>query len=387
MTPDEALEEAQAVTVAFQVALARIGVETIAEAIALFRRLRPEDLEGTAGGWLDDAILLVRSRRSQSQDLALAYFRLFRALRTGTTIPDPRNPEPAFVTLEDLREEFDSLLEDDDRIELDEELHEPEPILRPGHYQDANGDDHDAEVPDDGDLELPDEIPDEIPIEVDWAEPVEGDADGDPIENLIEELERQDEYSEQIIEDLLTDVVLKNYENALEKAERLDKRNREDLAERSREKGRSAAETTSAGYAQLVSNNAARGALGWISSRDRRVIGYARISRTGTPCAFCAMLISRGPVYKTASTAIKSDGDDYHPNCQCYAMPVMSTADFERMSVFDQSRELQREWYEGPSEEDWEGAEKTSNPALTAWRRYWRRKMRELEREQERLAA
>ena len=40
------------------------------------------------------------TRRARSRDLAMAYYRLVRALRTGTTIADPRKPEPAYVTLD-----------------------------------------------------------------------------------------------------------------------------------------------------------------------------------------------------------------------------------------------------------------------------------------------
>src|SRR5690606_22921682 len=116
MSPDEAMVEAQAASLAFQAALARMGVETLVEAISLFRRLRPEDVTGTAAGRLDDAITMVQTRRRQSQELALAYFRLFRALRRGSTSRDPTDPEPAYVTLDDLRDGFSRLRESDDRV-------------------------------------------------------------------------------------------------------------------------------------------------------------------------------------------------------------------------------------------------------------------------------
>lgn len=49
------------------------------------------------------------TRRARSRDLAMAYYRLVRALRTGTTIADPRRPEPRYVTLDMLRREFAAL--------------------------------------------------------------------------------------------------------------------------------------------------------------------------------------------------------------------------------------------------------------------------------------
>ena len=45
--------------------------------------------------------------------------------------------------------------------------------------------------------------------------------------------------------------------------------------------------------------------------RDDQMIGYARVTG-GDPCAFCAMLASRGPVYKDGSD---DPGDHEHGNC------------------------------------------------------------------------
>lgn len=53
---------------------------------------------------------------------------------------------------------------------------------------------------------------------------------------------------------------------------------------------------------------------------DRRVIGYRRRT-SGSPCAFCAMLASRGAVYKTAESA-GDGGHRYHADCSCTQEPV-----------------------------------------------------------------
>lgn len=51
---------------------------------------------------------------------------------------------------------------------------------------------------------------------------------------------------------------------------------------------------------------------------DRRARGWARTG-SGSPCAFCAMLISRGPVYGEAT------GDfEAHDHCACGLEPVFS---------------------------------------------------------------
>ena len=52
---------------------------------------------------------------------------------------------------------------------------------------------------------------------------------------------------------------------------------------------------------------------------DPGAYGYARAS-DGNPCAFCAMLVSRGPVYKRDS----GTGSKYHDRCGCYLVPSFS---------------------------------------------------------------
>lgn len=55
--------------------------------------------------------------------------------------------------------------------------------------------------------------------------------------------------------------------------------------------------------------------LGAVRS-DRRALGFARVT-SGNPCAFCAMLASRGPVYQLESADFQS-----HAGCACSAEPV-----------------------------------------------------------------
>ncbi|MCK2239392.1 MULTISPECIES: hypothetical protein [unclassified Crossiella] len=60
---------------------------------------------------------------------------------------------------------------------------------------------------------------------------------------------------------------------------------------------------------------------------DPRALGYMRVT-DGDPCAFCAMLASRGAVYLTKSSALTDKGnpeDGYHDGCGCEAEPVYTT--------------------------------------------------------------
>ncbi|CAN5837861.1 hypothetical protein BH24ACT5_BH24ACT5_04740 [soil metagenome] len=57
---------------------------------------------------------------------------------------------------------------------------------------------------------------------------------------------------------------------------------------------------------------------------DRAALGWQRWSTKPEPCAFCVMLISRGPVYLTEESATTAgfNGRAYHDGCMCRARPV-----------------------------------------------------------------
>ena len=64
-------------------------------------------------------------------------------------------------------------------------------------------------------------------------------------------------------------------------------------------------------------------------NRERQLVGYRRVSRTGTPCYWCAMLIGRGAVYKSEASATRSSGlrgvrvgEGYHDHDKCAAEPL-----------------------------------------------------------------
>lgn len=57
------------------------------------------------------------------------------------------------------------------------------------------------------------------------------------------------------------------------------------------------------------------------TAADTRTIGWRRVT-DGNPCAFCAMLASRGAIYRDQITA---DGFDFHFMCGCTAEPEYST--------------------------------------------------------------
>jgi hypothetical protein len=101
--------------------------------------------------------------------------------------------------------------------------------------------------------------------------------------------------------------------------------------------------------------------------KDPRAVGWARVEGGGESCAFCTMLISRGPVYSDARNAgLNTDntsaveiwneydqsGNDevlmslmtrWHENCDCKVVPVFDRASWPGR---DRYLEAERLWIE-----------------------------------------
>ncbi|MGW6741641.1 VG15 protein [Streptomyces sp. NPDC055025] len=79
------------------------------------------------------------------------------------------------------------------------------------------------------------------------------------------------------------------------------------------------------GSSQYLALEAGRSVMNQSIDRDERATGYSRVT-DNDPCAWCAMLASRGPVYKTAKTAgdPRQGGNRYHDLCNCQAWPAFT---------------------------------------------------------------
>ncbi|MFI1799848.1 hypothetical protein ACH427_21185 [Streptomyces sp. NPDC020379] len=359
MTRPARQAETDEVSAAFHVALTQIGVQTTAEALALWEDV-PADLRAaTAGGWLRRAISLVMGRRRQARDLARAYYRLARALQTGSTVADPYHPEPTHVTLGDLRREFSALAG----------TYEPP---SPSRAQEAaTGEPGEASDP---------HSEDPRPVESD-AQPAsekdkrreldDGDDDWEKIlveelKGLREEEERIERAAEEELRTVLDALGTQNLNRRL--AEVDDQQSAKD-ADASRAEAHRQVGARQAAAASRVAMNGGRSSTWKHMRRDRRALGYVRLSRTGTPCGWCAMLISRGPVYKSESSAVFDDGDRYHDNCHCYAMPVWSRGQYQSSELTALSRQYEVLWPEVTRGH-------TGKDAVSVWRRFIRQKQR-----------
>lgn len=94
---------------------------------------------------------------------------------------------------------------------------------------------------------------------------------------------------------------------------------------------------------------------------DDQATGWARVT-DADPCAWCAMLASRGPVYKSAQTAgdPRQGGDRYHDHCGCQAWPAF-THDEPFIGIAEQ---LYDDWLR-------ETRGRGGKHAVNAFRRWW----------------
>lgn len=325
--PSRAAEaEARQADVAFQIALAQVGVGTLEDALTVWEAMDPTAAGSTAADWLAQAVHLILTRRRLSRDLAMAYYRLARALRTGSTIRDPFGPpEPEYVTIGTLRREFRLLVEDIDVMH------------RPGGEEQAP-----ETLAEDAETDDP-----AAPAETDDTETI-------PLEELpgLKEAELKAEAdAEAALEKDLMDVGPTLFKFRIEG---LDDETPLGDARSQEERLKAEAGVRTARAAEKAAMNGGRGSAFTYGSLDKRVIAWARVSLSGDPCYFCAMLISRGAVYKSNQTGTFDDsGDLYHDNCRCVAVPIYSESQFATDPRYDQSRALSAMWTKGMSLKEW----------------------------------
>lgn len=317
--------EAAAVTIAYQAALTQLGVRVSAAALALWAR----SSDPSRATWLDEAVDLVMDARVAAFELGVAYIRLYRALMTGATVRSPYAEAVPNTTLGRLRAEF---------------------------------------------LEL---LPADLPDDVQYRPPGGGEDDSiavegeifDRAETATRERAAREELREQLV-DKGPDALRRRQDKIDELVERRSRQGKSLTAEELRELQRDADAKSARGQAsaaERIAKNGARGAVHAATTRDPRALGWVRISRTGTPCGWCAMLMSRGPVYKSESSASRrySDGDLYHDNCKCVTIPVYMIGVYEHDELFELNRQYAVEWPRVT-------AGLSGKAAVAAWRRHVR---------------
>lgn len=257
---------------------------------------------------------VARAARAISHKLAARYYNLARAVGTGAAYPDVdhRFAAGGNATLQDL---YSAMADSLNEVAAFADLDRPK-----------------AEEPD-----VPDEATDDRTLserldalEQDIIELFQDALDPDILDEVVEiELPEEDwdwpELDEDEAEqDLLAELIEleKEQEQALAKIKRQEKAYNK--AKKELEKAQRKAAAKAAGRADLLALEGARALLRDIGQADGRRVAWMRVTGP-TPCAFCAMLASRGAEYKSAQSALfDSYGQLYHPNCHCHVVPVFT---------------------------------------------------------------
>ncbi|MFD7101925.1 VG15 protein [Streptomyces celluloflavus] len=288
-----------------------------------WRQVSPTALEQTAGRWLEESLSLTRTYRRRSRRLTADYVRLLRALRTGETLPPlDGGPVRDEASLGELRDHF---------------------AVSAGASRRPHRDDA-VRVSVDTDFEWP-----------------QADTDAEDRRATVSLVVTGPVAAERRISRL------RAQRGRLDDADFLA-----DLDGIMRDAGAAVA-----GAADRDAQMGGRDLMQESSHADRAVIGWARVT-DGDPCWFCAMLASRGAVYRNAWTARyqghasrrRGAGSDpppggwedwsperlarwevgrglarFHNNCHCTLVPVYSRTDW----VPEASRAY-RELYEAVTE-------------------------------------
>ena len=96
-------------------------------------------------------------------------------------------------------------------------------------------------------------------------------------------------------------------------------------------------------HARMPSREAFTDAVESNDDDDGPEIGWARVLTGAESCGFCAMLASRGPVYKSKKTASDAGGVDgmaYHDNCDCEVVLVREDQDWVGREEYEALEQL-----------------------------------------------
>lgn len=360
MTPQQ-LEAAEAAAT-FHVAMAMLGADAFGESVDLWQDVVPTStrVTATSAAYLVIMLRSLRRRRHQVQALAVAYYRLARALHTGTTIQPLLGDEPEALTLNKLRQDFVKAVQ-----------HYAPEALKSAHVDDPTPGDG---INDASEIETPDGSPyrpysasgrTDSPVTVEDVDGLEGDLD-----QLESDAEAEaNAILEALGQDLLT--------------ERLRKLDLEQLtaqeADRRQEEEHGKVGRRTAAHVERMVQNGGRHAEEMIARRDPKVLGFVRVHYPRgdfEPCSFCAMLISRGVVYKKKSSERRSTRDNatwqmwrkgfdvpgaefdkFHVLCHCRGEAVYSESQYEDDDRFQANRELGKLWQDEIAEKGYRGKE------------------------------
>lgn len=344
---DAAVAEAVAVASTAHVATVQVGIKAAEETLKLWESVAVfgGHRARTAAQFVNRVMKVLKVRRQHAREIAYAGLRLERALQTGYTLPElGSSSRVQKVRIDDLRRDFERVVNDyapDALKTVDKKKIEPGPGW--------------------------DEMIEE------WDKGSGGDAKVDPMSDILKlwEADEKRQYQEA---KLAYDALVKQYDEQAKAEEEAARRRLRELdaeEEQARQKElHDKAATLAAGVAIKSAQDGGRDVHATVAKRDRRAYGFIRVHNPvngSKPCAFCALLLSRGPrYYKNTTTAGGAVGSvhQYHPNCRCSGVAVYSKEQYDTDPRFAANR-----LYEALYHEDFKGISGTHERRI-AWRNH-----------------
>ena len=351
--------EVAAVEQLHQAAQARLGIAAAYLALAQWQNLSALNPQAGAAAWVVVSLRIIVAVRKLSRQLAINYVQLVRGLETGSTLGAPANSS-GDVTLGRLRKNFRDLTIDIAAIPSPT-FESDDPDIRWFEEQLRSEDLPKPQTPGRS-IRLDDAEVD--PLIQDFLDVEGSDNNSDPIS--VDEFEWTDEMDEldaaDAFEDLLRDQIKKAADKA--KALRSNDELTPDQVLTQIEKNHQAAGSLGSGIVDAAGMQGGRETIDKAVRGDRKVKMIAR-GTSGDPCAFCAMLASRGFVYTGETSGVggeitvSQDINEYHKNCHCFPIVKFTTT--------SQLPELNRYF-----KEQWPDVTDGNSglDALNAWRRW-----------------
>jgi len=329
-----------------QAVQARIGIAAAYLSLAEWQAVAALTPETTAAVWLAVSLRTILAAGKLSSRAAAAYYRLARALETGRTMGDPDEA----VTLGQLRRDFRDLAIDVAATPYPRSPND-DPDIRWFEQQLASLQDEDLPI------SLRDAEVDPLIQELLDAEGADRTIEVDdfewPDDPILEDIEEA--YSEMLRQQAVKRLADKV--QALRSSEDLTPDQALSLIDESH----AAAGSNGSGTVDAASIAPGRAAIDTAARSDKTVLAVAR-GTSSDPCAFCAMLASRGFVYKSDQSAHVGDDDvakKVHVHCHCF--PIYRWV--KESELPPMNRYFQAKWPEVT-------AGHGGKDALNAWRRW-----------------
>lgn len=354
-------DEIAAVEQLHQAAQARLGIAAAYLALSAWKSVNALNAEESAKTWILISLRIIVAVRKISRQLAINYYQLVRGLETRSTLGAPAN-STGNVTLGTLRTNFRDTALDVAALPSPLSLSD-DPDIRWFEEELRSRDLPEAQTPrrlirlDDAEVD---------PLIQDLLDVEDSSTNSDPI--VIDEFDWEEAMTPDEVDEEFRELLRKHARDTAKTVRNL--RSSTELTPEQVitqiEESHSAAGSVGSGTVDAAGMEGGRQVIDTALRSDRKVKMIAR-GTSGDPCAFCAMLASRGFVFVGATSGVGANEDftvtqdvkAYHKNCHCFPIVKFTTTS----QLPELNRYFKQQWpivTEGNSGLD----------ALNAWRRW-----------------